>query len=100
MDYFWKFYKNDGHDTNLDDISDKNICINIELYLLFKIVKLMRKKHHSVFDEHMRYVKSDIQKPYKLRRFHYYEWLRKMFDLGCYLSTPSKKCEEYHYCDW
>ena len=48
------------------------MCINIELYLLFKIVKSMWKKHHSVFDEHMIYVKSDIQKPYKLRRFHYY----------------------------
>ena len=51
----------------------------------------MWKNHRSVFNEHIIYVKNDIQKPFKMVVTEYSERVRESFGLARYLSTPIRK---------
>ena len=60
----------------------------------------MRKKHHSVFKNHLRYVMNSIHKTFKARILHYDKHLHEMFDIYHYLYPPSKKVQEHHKSKW
>ena len=57
-DDFWDLCKVDDLDCNSDVITGKYRCIDLDRSLWFMLVKYMWK-NHSVFNEHMIYVKND-----------------------------------------
>ena len=53
----------------------------------------MWRKHWSVYQEHTKYVRNDIFKPFKVKILQYAEHVREMHDLDKYLRSPSMKRE-------
>ena len=53
--------------------------------------KSMWKKHHSIFDEHIHYVRNDIQKPFKMKILKYDERMGDMFEVTKLIPPPIRK---------
>ena len=53
----------------------------------------MERKYRSVYQDHMKYVRNDIVKPFKVKIFRYSERVRQMHDLAKYLPSPLMKGE-------
>ena len=82
---FWTWEKTyttgyDGHDYLARDK-----CVDFERELWFKLVKCMRRKHRSVYQDHMKYAHNDIVKPFKDKIICYAERVCEMHDLSNYL---------------
>ena len=50
-------------------------------------------KHRSVYQDHMKYVRNEIVKPFKVKILCYVERVREMHDIENYLTPPSMKGE-------
>ena len=60
----------------------------------------MWKKHHSVYQDHMKYVCNDIVKPFKVKILRYAKRVRDMNDLLKYLTPPSMNGESEKAANW
>ena len=88
---FWTRAKTDttGYDGHTYPDIDK--CVDFEKELWFELGKCIRRKHQSVYQDHMEYVCNDIVKPLKVKKLRYIERVREMYDLAKYLPTPLMK---------
>ena len=88
---FWTWVKTDttGYDGHDYLVRDK--CVDFERELWFKLVKCMRRKHLSVYQDHMKYAHNDIVKPFKDKIICYAERVCEMHDLSNYLPPHSIK---------
>ena len=93
MEDFWNWAKTDnsGYDGYPYLANDK--CVEFERELWFELGKCMWRKHRSVYQDHMKYVCNDIEKPFKVKILRYSESVREMHDLAKYLPPPSMKAE-------
>ena len=94
MDYFWTFDKVYGLYAEGVVTTDKKCYNYIECRLWFQLGKSMWKKHHRVFDDHVRYFTNDIRNNFKVKILHFYEHVYEIFDLAYYLSLTNKNGEE------
>ena len=69
-----------GYDGDNDLGIDK--CVDFKKKLWFELVKLMRRKHQSVFNDHLKYIHNEIVKPFRVIILHY-----------------AKRVEEIHYLE-
>ena len=60
----------------------------------------MWRKHHSFYQDHMKYVRNDIVKPFKVKFLRYADRVRELHDLAKYLPTPSMKGQSAIADNW
>ena len=60
----------------------------------------MWRKHRSVYQDHMKYVRNDIVKPFKVKILYYTKHMREMHEIAKYLSPPSMKGESTMTDNW
>ena len=77
----WALWKADSLDEDNEKLSGKDLWIDLDQALWFLIYRSMWKKHHSVFNEHTRYVNNYIKKPWNMGILFYSECLHETFEL-------------------
>ena len=97
---FWTWAKMDttGYDGHYYLVGDK--CVDLERGLWLELGKYIRRKHRSIYQDHMKYVRNDIVKPFKVKIIRYAERVREMNDLAKYLPPPSMKGESAMSYNW
>ena len=60
----------------------------------------MWRNHHSVYQDHMKYVSNDIVKTFKVKIPCYADRVREMHDLLNYPPPPSMKGESEMAANW
>ena len=61
----------DGHDYLAQDE-----CVEFERILWFELGRCMWRKHHIFYQDHMKYVRNDILKPFKVKFLRYADRVR------------------------
>ena len=77
----WTWAKSDGIVYNGDDYLVLYKCVNFKRELCFELGKCMWRKHHSVFQEHLKYICDDIVKLFRVGILCYAERVQDMHDL-------------------
>ena len=78
-----------GYDVH--DYLDMDKCVNFERDLWFDLGKCIWRKHRSVYQDHMKYGRKYIVKPFKVKILRYAERVLDMHDLAKYLRPPWMK---------
>ena len=60
----------------------------------------MWRNHRSVYQDHTKYVRNDIVKPFKVKVLCYSKRVREMHDLAKYLPPPLMKGESAMSANW
>ena len=60
----------------------------------------MWRNRWSVYQDHLKYDRNDIVKPFRLGIIRYAERVVGMHDLAKYLPPPSMKGESYEAANW
>ena len=60
----------------------------------------MWRKHQSVYQDHMRYIRNDIVKPFKAKNIRYAKRVREMHDIYKYLPPPLIKGKSSEADNW
>ena len=60
----------------------------------------MYRKHRSIYQDHMKYIRNDIVNTLKVKIICYSESVRDMHDLAKYLPPPSMKGEIYEAANY
>ena len=64
---FWTWEKSDTIRYDGHAYLAINNCVDFERELWFELVKCMWRKHRSVYQYHMKYVRNDTVKPFKVK---------------------------------
>ena len=96
IEEFWNVSEAYGSDDDVYTVSGETVCKDFEHDIWFGLVKTMSKKHHSVFDDHIKYVTNKITKPFKVRTLKNTEFVNEIFELDYYISPIIKKGQQYH----
>ena len=100
IDNFWTWIKikGFGYDGDAYLLLYKGVDFEKEIWLEFG--NIMRRKHRSVFQVHLKYVCNDIVKPFRVVILHYTESVEEMHDLSKYIPPPSMKGEIFEASNW
>ena len=79
----WAKTDTTGYDRHTYLANDK--CVEFERELWFELWKFMWRKHFSVYQDHMKYVRNDIVKHFKVKILRYAKRMHDMYDLEKYL---------------
>ena len=99
-DNFWTWDKIDGVGYDGDAYLGLDKCVNFEKEIWFDLGKAMRRKHRSVFQNHLKYISNGIVKPFYVKIIHYSERVVDMHDLAKQLPTPLMKGDGYEDNNW
>ena len=79
-DYFWTWAKMDttGYDRYVYLAIDK--CVNFDIEIWFELGEFLWRNHQSVYQDHLKYIRNDILKPFHVKIIRYAERVRKMHD--------------------
>ena len=99
-DEFWTWAKSDGigYDGDAYLVLDK--CVELKKDLWFELGKAMWRKHRSVNEDHMKYIRNDIVKPFHVVILCYTERVQDMHDLEKHLTPPEMKSNFYEADNW
>ena len=97
---FWTWEKTDTPGYDGHPYLDNDKCIDFERELQFDLGKCTWRKHQSVYQDHMKYVRNDILKTFKVKNLRYAERVREMHDLVKYLPPPLTKGESEISANW
>ena len=75
-------------------------CVDFDNRLWFELGKFMLRKHQSFYQDHLKYVRNDIVKPFHMRILRYSEHVMEMHDLAKDLPPPSMKGKSYDASNW
>ena len=56
--------------------------------------------HQSVFQDHLKYIRNDILKPFRVVILHYAERVEEMHDLAKQLPPPLMKGKSFESANW
>ena len=59
----------------------KDKCLDFNRELWLELGQCMWRKHWSVYQDHMKYDRNDVVKPFKVKVLHYAKRVRDMHDL-------------------
>ena len=62
--------------------------------------KAIWRKHRSVYQDHLKYIRNDIVKPFRVVILRYANRVQEMHDLKKHLHPPSKKGGGYEPDNW
>ena len=74
--------------------------VDLERELWFELGNCMWRKHRNVYQDHMKYVRNDIFKPFKVKNFRYTKCVCGMHDLAKYLPPPLVKVKSSEAANW
>ena len=77
-----------------------NKCVNFEEELCFEQGKCMWRKHRSVYQDYMKYVRNDIVKSFNFKILRYAQHVQEMHELDKYLPPPPMKGESAMANSW
>ena len=77
-----------------------NKCVDYKRELWFDLRKCMWRKHLSVYQDHMKYVRNDIVKPFKVKILRYAKRVQDMHELAKHLPPPPMKGESVMAANW
>ena len=97
---FWTWTKTDiiGYDRH--PYLDIDRCVKLYRELWLDLGKCMWRKHRSVYQDHMKYVRNDIVKPFKVKILRYTDCVDEMHDLAKYLPTYLMKGQSETAAYW
>ena len=75
-------------------------CVEFERELCFELGKCMWRKHHSVFQYHLKYICDDIVKLFRVGILCYAECVQEMHDLEKRLTPPLMKGDSFEADSW
>ena len=58
------------------------------------------KNHQSVFQDHLKYIRNDILKPFRVVILHYAERVEEMHDLAKQLPPPLINGDSFEEYNW
>ena len=79
---FWAWEKSDGLDYYGDAYLGLYKCVNFDKEIWFELGKCMRRNHHIVFQDHLKYLRNDIVNPFCVGILRYAERIQVMHDLA------------------
>ena len=100
MEDFWTWAKTDTTGYGRHPYLSNYKCVDFGRYLWFELGKSVWIKHQSVYQDHMKYVRNDIVKPFKVKILRYSKRVREMHDLEKYLPPPLIKGESSMAYNW
>ena len=80
-DDFWAWVKKDGIGYDGGAYLGLDKYVDFEKELWFELDKCMWRKHQSVYQDHLKYVRNDMVKPSRVRILCYAERVREMHEL-------------------
>ena len=75
-------------------------CVNFERDIWFELGKCTWINNPSIYQDHMKYIRNDIVKPFCVRILRYAERVREMNDLANYLPPNLMKGRKYEAANW
>ena len=75
-EYLWTWENTDTTGYDVHDCLARDKCIDFERELCFELGKCMWRKHWSVYQDHMKYVRNYIVKPFKVKILFYANLVR------------------------
>ena len=87
-----------GYDKNSYLVIDN--CVAFKRELCFELGKCMWIKYWSVYQDHMKYVRNDIVKPFRVKILRYTKRVREMHDPEKFLPPPSVNGECSMEANW
>ena len=75
-------------------------CVDSEKDLWLDLGKAMWRKHRSVNEDHMKYIRNDIVKPFHVVILCYTERVQDTHDLEKHLTPPEMKSNFYEADSW
>ena len=73
VEYFLTWSKTDTTGYDVHDYLAGDKCVDFDKELWFKFWRCMWRKHCSVYQDHMKCVRNDIVKPFKVKILRYSE---------------------------
>ena len=67
-----------GYDRYVYLAIDK--CVNFDIEIWFELGEFLWRNHQSVYQDHLKYIRNDILKPFHVKIIRYAERVRKMHD--------------------
>ena len=77
-----------------------NKCVYFDKEVFFELGKCMWRNHHSVFQDHQKYIRDDVVKPFHVIILHYAERVQGMHSLEKYLPLPLMKGKSFKADNW
>ena len=99
-DDFWTWAKSDGLVYDRDSYRIMYNFVKFEKEIWFKLVKDMWRKHRSIFQDYLKYIRNNIVKPFCVRICCYAYRVQDMYDLAKNLPPPSMKGNGYKSANW
>ena len=85
MEQLWDWSKVDTINGTGDLFSGPEHCTYSEKEMWFELGNSIQKKHMITFQDHVKYIRNDIMKPFRVGTLQYYEHVCEMHDLAKYL---------------
>ena len=99
-DEFLTWAKSNGIGYDGDAYLGLEKCVDFEKELWFELGKAMCRKHQIVYQGHLKYIHSDIVKPFHVGILRYTERVQDMHDLAKQLPPLSIKGDGYESDNW
>ena len=97
---FWTWGKTDTTGYDRHDYLALGKCVDFERELWFELGECIWRKHRSVYQDHMKYVRKYIVELFKVKIIRYAERMREMYYLYKYLPPPSIKGKSAEADNW
>ena len=75
-------------------------CLKFELMLLLELGVNMWKIHRNIYKEHLDYLKTYIQQPYKYSMVEYTNQMKNLFEYKKYLQSSSTRGQSALDANW
>jgi hypothetical protein len=94
--------KDDAPKETLENLGTtaNEYCQQYKSYVWFKMGKLMWARHQTVHDEHIRYFKNKIIKPYDMAIRDFYNRVIKMYSFLYHLQPPLMNNQAWYQAKW
>ena len=97
---FWNWDKSDGIENYWNSYLVLDKCAESKKELWLDLGKCTWSKHRGIFQDHLKYIRNDIVKPFCVGIICYAERVQEMHDIEKYLPPSSMKSEIFDEASW
>ena len=99
-DYFWTWAKSDGLAYYRDAYLVLEKCVEFEKDVWFGLGEAMWRNHWSVFQDHLKFIRNDIVKPFRVGTLQSTKRVQEMHNLSKHLPPLLMKVNGYEAANW
>ena len=92
----WTWDNSEEYDDDVDAYLVMNKCVDFEKQICFQLANCMCRKHHSVFQDHTKYIRSVTVKPFRFGILRYTQRVQEGHHLAKYLPLLLMKGESFY----